>query len=414
MLSPYRVLDLSDERGLLCGQILADLGADVIAVEPPHVGSTARRIGPFFGDAPHRDRSMLWWAYSRNKRSVTLDLTTSQGRGLLLELAKVADFVVESAAPGYLASQGLGYDALSEANPRLIHISISPYGQTGPKADDAATDLTILAEAGVLALMGDEDRVPIRLCIPQAFLHASADAAVGALIALHERARSGRGQQVDVSAQQSVALATQSTILAEPNGAENVKRVAGGFILGKVRIPAVWRVADGFVTLTVLFGQGFAGFTARLVQYLHEQGACDESLLREDWVTYGARLASGEQSTAHYDRLMQSVADFLAPRTKRELFEVALQRKLLLAPIATVGDVLASPHLLARAYWTRMEHPELSESITYPGPFAKFSESPVSYRLRPPLLGEHNAAIFGDVLGLSTKALSQLEHDGVI
>jgi benzylsuccinate CoA-transferase BbsE subunit len=270
MLSPYRVLDLSDERGLLCGQLLADLGADVIAVEPPS-GSSARRLGPFFGDEPNPERSIYWWAYARNKRSITLDFTRARDHDLLLRLVEHADFLIDSADPRELTRLRIAYDDLSRVNPRLIHVSITPFGQTGPKSGDACSDLTALAASGVLALTGDEDRPPIRLRVPQAFLHAAADGALGALVALHARAHTGLGQHVDVSAQRSAALATQSAILAAPNGSAGLKRMAGGFNLGSIRIPAVWRAADGYVTLTVLFGQGFAAFTERLMAYLLDE-----------------------------------------------------------------------------------------------------------------------------------------------
>ena len=138
MLEPYRVLDLTDDRGLLCGQILGDLGADVIQVEPPG-GSPARRRGPFAGDVPHPDRSLAWWAYARNKRSVTLDVTDAAGRERLLALVRSAHFLIESAAPGVLAAQGFGYDALAAINPALIYVSITPFGQTGPRAGWAAS-----------------------------------------------------------------------------------------------------------------------------------------------------------------------------------------------------------------------------------------------------------------------------------
>src|SRR5215212_2610748 len=132
-LDPYRVLDLANERGMLCGQILADLGADVIAVEPPS-GSTARRVGPFRKDQPGPEESLFWWAYSRNKRGIILDLEADEGRAHLRELARTADFLVESFDPGYLDRLGLGYETLARDNPRLVMVSISPFGQRGPKA----------------------------------------------------------------------------------------------------------------------------------------------------------------------------------------------------------------------------------------------------------------------------------------
>ncbi len=134
MLSPYRVLDLSGEKGLLCGKLLADLGADVIKVERPG-GDVVRHLGPFYQDDPHPEKSLFWWAYNTGKRSITLEVAQRDGAEILKRLAKSADFLVESYPPGYLASLGLGYDALAAINPGIILISITSFGQTGPYRD---------------------------------------------------------------------------------------------------------------------------------------------------------------------------------------------------------------------------------------------------------------------------------------
>src|SRR6202041_3461010 len=175
MLTPYRVLDLTTERGLLCGQMLGDMGADVVKIEPPG-GSAARAIGPFYYDVPHPDRSLYWWAYNRNKRAITLDIERDAGRELLLRLVEAADFFIESDNPGHMARHHLGFDDLAKINPALIYVSITPFGQDGPKASYADSDLIIMAAGGPLILAGDADRPPGRLPIPQAYLHASADA----------------------------------------------------------------------------------------------------------------------------------------------------------------------------------------------------------------------------------------------
>ena len=162
MLSPYRVLDLTDERGMICGQILADLGADVIQVEPPD-GSPARALGPFRGGEPDPESSLYWQAYARNKRSLVLDLDTPDGRDQLLELVRAADFLIESDEPGAMARRGLGYEELQREAPTLIYVSISPFGQDGPKAQWAGSDLVALASGGPLKLYGDDDRPPVRM-----------------------------------------------------------------------------------------------------------------------------------------------------------------------------------------------------------------------------------------------------------
>jgi crotonobetainyl-CoA:carnitine CoA-transferase CaiB-like acyl-CoA transferase len=182
MLSPYKVLDLCDERGQLCGQILGDLGADVVLVEPPD-GSPVRHVGPFYQDQPHPDRSLRFWALNRNKRSIALDLDREHNRNEFRKLVASADFLIESATPGSWAARGLGYAELSALNPRLIYVSISAFGQDGPKSQYAESDLTVVAAGGPLLLQGDADRPPLRITVPQAFMHASADGAASALIA---------------------------------------------------------------------------------------------------------------------------------------------------------------------------------------------------------------------------------------
>ena len=147
MLSPYRVIDLSNEMGILCGQMLADLGADVIQVEPPG-GSSARQTGPWLDDVPGPERSLFWWAYARNKRSLVIDFDDPSEIEVLRQLATGADFWIESEQPGRLAAIGLGYEDLAALNPGLVYVSITPFGQTGPKAHWQATDLTQIAAGG--------------------------------------------------------------------------------------------------------------------------------------------------------------------------------------------------------------------------------------------------------------------------
>jgi crotonobetainyl-CoA:carnitine CoA-transferase CaiB-like acyl-CoA transferase len=413
MLSPYRVLDLTTERGLLCGQILGDLGADVIKVEPPG-GSPARRLAPFYQDIADSNRSIYWWAYNRNKRSITLNLDNGEGRGLLYQLTERCHFLIESNNPGYLAARQLGYRDLAARNRQLIYVSITPFGQDGPKASYADSDLVILAAGGPLLLGGDEDRPPLRVSVPQAYLHASADAAAGALVAHHERQRSGLGQHVDVSAQQSVTIATQANNLAYRLGADEARRMAGGVQLGSLRVPLVWRAKDGYVTLGFLFGRQLGVFSQRLMNYLYELGICDAATRDKDWIAYGGLLLSGREPMAEYDRVVGLIAEFAASRTKAELLQAALERGLLIAPIATMDEVLESSHLRSRGYWQVLEHPELGRSFCYPGPFAKFSESPIAYRRRPPLVGENNREVYLEELRLSEDRFADLARRGII
>ena len=390
MLSPYRVIDLCDDGALLCGQILADLGADVIQLEPPG-GAAARRRGPFAGGAADPERSLFWWAYARGKRGAVVDLESAAGRDALRALVRGADLLIESFAPGELARRGLGYAELAALNPALIVVSITPFGQTGPRAGWAATDLTLMASSGALALTGDEDRPPVRVSVPQAWLHGGAEAAVGALVALHERVRSGRGQHVDVSVQQATMLASQATVLAAAVGGTPQQRMAAGTRAGPLRVQFAYPAKDGFVSITHLFGSAIGPATRRLMEWVHEAGFCDEAMRDKDWIGYTVLLLEGREPPAEFERVKAALARFTASKTKAELFQGALDRGLLLAPVATLRDVAESEQLAARGYFQELERDGVG--ARYPGPFAKFGATPIRYRRAAPRLGEHDGEV---------------------
>ena len=389
MLSPYRVLDLTDDGALLCGQILGDLGADVVVIEPPG-GAATRMKGPFLHGVADPDKCLSWWAVNRNKRAITLDLELPSAQRRFLDLAATADFLIESKAPGYLDDLGLGYDALSQLNPRLVMVSITPFGQRGPKAHWAATDLTCLAASGTLLLNGDADRAPVAVAVPQAYLHAAAEAAAGALIAHTGRERDGRGQHVDVSVQAAAMMATQATVLSSAWGTGPTVRLAGGVNFGGIPLRFIYPASDGFASVTFLFGTAIGPFTRRLMEVMHEEGVVDEATRDKDWLNYTSLLISGQEPPSELARCAEAIADFTQRHTRAELFEMAMRRSLLIVPVNSTADVVGSEQLAARRFWVGVEHPELGQSFAYPGPFAHLHGTPISYRRRPPLLGEHN------------------------
>ena len=395
MLSQYRILDLSDRGAMICGQILGDLGADVILVEPPG-GAQARRIGPFVDDQPDINRSLNFWSLNRNKRSITIDLQAAAGKERMVQLVKTSDVLVESFAPGHLDRLDLGYPALAEANPGLVMVSITPFGQRGPKAKWAATDLTITAASGALFVTGDEDRPPVHMSIPQAYLNAGAEAAVGTLIALYARERDGLGQHIDVSAQTAMMMTTQFMILAEGWNDHPAERLGGGLKLGHIRTRFVYPCKDGHVNITWLFGAVFGPASRRLFEWIHQEGFCDEAMRDKDWVAYGLHLLTGQEPLEEYARCMDCIERFALSHTKAELFEEAFRRRVLLVPISNTFDILHSEQLKAREYWKEIEHRELRRGVSYPGPFAKLTETPIQYRRRPPLLGEHTREVLDE------------------
>ncbi|MCC6438769.1 MAG: CoA transferase [Acidimicrobiales bacterium] len=397
MLSALRVLDLSDQRGQLCGQILAFLGAEVILVEPPG-GSPARRLGPFVDGADPDDgeHSLFFWSYNRGKRSIVLDLDTEEGRAHLRRLAAGADVLVESFDPGRMAAWGLGPDDLAALNPALIVTSITPFGSTGPKAHWAASDLTIVAAGGQMSLTGDDDRAPLRVTVPQADAHAGAEAAGAVLVALYERQHlSGTGQHVDISAQHSVLQAAQSMMLARPVGASLLTRVAGGIKAGPIHVQLMWPCADGYVSVTLLFGAAIAPFTQNLVDWARAEGFVDDETAGQDWVTFTAKIFTTPEGPPIYEKLKADLARFFLTKTKQELLDNAFSRRLLIAPVTTTAEVMASPQLAARDFWQDVTHPD-GRTVRYPGALAKLTGTPLPSLPAAPTLGRDTAEVLAE------------------
>jgi crotonobetainyl-CoA:carnitine CoA-transferase CaiB-like acyl-CoA transferase len=398
-LDSYRVVDFTNERGLLAGRLLADLGADVIQIEPPE-GSSARRVGPFSADG----ESFYWEAYAANKRGVTCDFETDQGRALALRLCAGADFVFESETPGTMARRGLSFADVQRANPRVVYTSITPFGSDGPKAEYADSELVLWAAGGPLAAHRDGDRPPLRISVPQAYLHAAADAAGGALLAHLAARRTGLGQHVDVSVVQSVTQATLSRILAtavgDPQGsalvADDAERTLDQSGSGSGTAGTKWQVLDGHVVLHVALGPAAGRFTNNLFRWLYEEGACNERLAALDWGQVPELLAAGSIRHDELEAARRLVAEFLSGKTKREVLEASLERKLLAAPIATVADLAESPQLEARSFWV-----ELGDHVL-PGPFAHVNRDAFAFRRPAPRLGEHGAEVFDEIMGLRT------------
>jgi len=393
MLAPYRVVDLTDHRGNLAGLMLAQLGAEVIAVEPPG-GSAARQEAPFAGDLVDPERSLVHWSFNRGKRSVVWDLVNDAGdRDRFRALVAGADILIDNAAPGSLAAMGLDPAELARRNPALVHVSITPFGQDGPKAHYASSDLVLTAAGGYLALTGDEDRAPVRISLPQAWHHAAADAADVALIALLERQRSGLGQFVDVSVQSSVLQATQSMVLAHPLGAPKVVRIAGGLKMPPLDLRLVWRCKDGHVTVAFLFGSSIGPFSERLMRWVHEEGFCDAATLDKDWVAFAVHVDEGRETVEEFERLKSCLAAFLMTKTKAELLEESLVRRLLIAPVTTVADVADSPQLADRDYWQQVVPHGMDAPVRMPGNITKASRTPLVPLGPPPRLGADTTTV---------------------
>ena len=409
MLQGCRALDLTDEKGFLCGKILADLGVDVIKVEKPG-GDPSRRIGPFWHDIVHPEKSLYWFAYNSDKRGITLNIETADGREIFKKLVKTSDFIIESFPPGYMETLGLGYSALSNIKGTIILTSITPFGQTGLYRDYEASDIVVMGMSGELFLTGDSDRPPVNISIPQACLHAGADAAVGTLLAYHHRRKSGEGQHVDISMQQSAAWFLAMTIPYWEINKIILGRV-GTFRSGSISTVQrqVWPCKDGYVFFFMMGGIQGAKTCRPLVKWMDDERMGDEFLMTFEWEQFDMATATQEL----IDRISKPIANFFLVHTKKEVLEAAITKNISVCPLFSMQDLLNDPHLAARGYWTQIEYPELKTTIPYPKQFIRSSENEVATRLRAPLIGEHNGEIYGEI-GLSGQDVVTLKEAGII
>ncbi|MGA2670244.1 MAG: CoA transferase [Dehalococcoidia bacterium] len=410
LLAPYRVLDLTDEKGLLCGKILADLGADVIKIEKPG-GDPARNIGPFYKNIASPEKSLLWFAYNNNKRSVTLNLETLDGRDIFKRLVKIADFVIESFAPGYMDKLGLDYPALSKVNPKIIMASISAFGQTGPYAKYNASDIVVFAMGMLMSQCGDPDRAPVQVSFPQSFLNASADAAAAMMIAHYYRQMTGEGQYIDVSAMESV-LWPGGEVMPEWTFLKHDAKRPGRFHVrpSAPDRPIIWECKDGYCNYLILAGQPGEKNNRLLVQWMIEEGAAPDYLKAKDWAKWDWTKTTQEE----LDSIIKPIASFFKSHSKAEIRDEAVKRNISLYPVYDARETVENPQLEARNFWVEIKHDELNDVITYPGPFAQFSETPIRDWSRAPLIGEHNIEIYENELGFCRNDLVVFKASGVI
>ena len=344
---------------------------------------------------------LLWDAYAAGKRGVTADLDAESGQALVRRLAASADFLIESAPPGRMAQAGLDWPQLCALNPRLIYVSITPFGRTGPKAGYAATDLICWAAGGPLDPHRDELHGPVRISLPQAYLHAAADAAAGALIAHHARLRSGRGQHVDISAQASLGIATLGRVLAHAVGDEHPewdkpsKRIdQSGSGTGTRPILKKWACKDGLAELHLGVGPATGGFTNALFGWLADEGEPVAGFARLDWRQMPALAKAGTFTDDDSEQARQIIADFLKRKTKAEILEAAIGRKLLCVPIYDTADVAGSAQLQARGYWAEVGDGHRRRKL--PGRLARTSvHAPVVSRAAP-MPGEHGPEVIAE------------------
>jgi len=359
-------------------KLLADLGADVVKIEP-HRGDLARGRGPFPGNIPHPETSGLFLYLNANKRGITLDLTQPRGQEALAGLAARADLLVHNVHPTLMAVHGLDYDRLSAGNPRLVMTSIAPFGLTGPHASYRGPDVVTWSAGGVSALNGqtsEPDLPPLKAFGDQSGFQAALNAAVGSLGALFARLASGRGEHVEVSAQESVAAILELTFEFWPYTGLVASR------LGRKPIQPLCFVEcrDGWIFICAVEEHQWQKFV--------------DLMGNPEWAgleVFDNRLARG----ANFDALEPFLQEWCRDRSVQELYEEGQRRRIPFAPVSTMGDLLASPHLRARGFFATLTHP-VAGPVTMPGAPYHLSATPWQLRTPAPTLGQHTAEVLAE------------------
>lgn len=401
MLNPYRVIDLSDDRGIFCGKILADLGAEVIKIEPTY-GDPARRIGPFINEVPGIENSLYWQLYSANKKSIALDIHSNEGKEILLKLISSSDILIESFTPGTLDAIGLGWNTLKSINSQLIQVSITPFGQTGPYRNYLATDITGSALSGFAYLTGDSDRAPVRVSVPQFWLLGGATGAAGAMIALQSRVRSNIGQLVDVSCQESLTR-TLSHAPQFWDMNEVILKRSGPFrpVGEKNALRVNFECSDGYVNYIQPGGATGGRAMAALSAWMEEEKEGHPSLSSTDFGQFGF----GQIPIELLDIMNTTLELFFKTRTKKYLSEEAIKRRVLLFPVNNPSDIYTYPQLLARGFFREIKMHNGQDIFTL-GPWIQSSEYSLPVTTAP-TLGEHTDEILQS-LGLSNDEIQFL------
>jgi crotonobetainyl-CoA:carnitine CoA-transferase CaiB-like acyl-CoA transferase len=409
-LDDVRVLDLTHlAAGPFCTRILGDYGADVVKIERRGSGDPARELPPFYRDEPGIERSGLFMFLNTNKRSVTIDLKSDRGRDLVLDLARNADVVVESFAPGTMDALGLGYETLRGANPRVIMTSISNYGQTGPYRDYLGMDINLYGMGGNMIGAGDLDHEPVKTAGRMVNYHAGYVAALATSMSLMAVDLDGNGEQLDISVFETATHSIDGR-LGRLMGYEHNGHLASRPTRASAVGTGAHPCKDGYFLIT-----GGARFLPNIIRMI----GMEELLEQPEWATADAR--------ANPDRIDEFLA-YLIPwtldRTKAELRVEAENHGVLGGPLNTIEDLVNDESFVARNFFQEIDHPTTGP-VKYPGYHFTLhrpdgeggddgAELPMPKRRRAPLLGEHTEEVLSTDLNLSNEQISRLQADQVI
>jgi crotonobetainyl-CoA:carnitine CoA-transferase CaiB-like acyl-CoA transferase len=397
-LSGIRVIDLTHYiAGPYCTKLLADYGAEVIKIEKPEEGDKARALPPFFADQPGQERSGLFFFLNTSKQGITLNLKTDRGRDTLLQLVEKADVLVENFRPGVMDQMGLSQEALAKANPRLVSVSISNFGSSGPYRDYGLTDSVAYALGGWTYPMGELDRPPVQPGGSFGQYIAGLYAAIGTLQAVRYRNASGEKQQVEVSIQEALLATTLYDFVAFSYSGYVRKRSGRQFhaaFPNLVTLPC----ADGYVGL-------HAGLPHQIYALLELVGRRD---LAQD-----SRFQNLAGLGANSQEFHNALIPWMQERGKEEIYHAAQARGIPACPIPSAAEVVEWVQLKEREHFLEIEHPE-GGKVKIPGPPFREHGKPIWPLRRAPLLGEHTQEILCGQLGYTIQEVKQMQETGVI
>lgn len=410
MLSDIRVLEIADEKGAFCGKLLAANGADVVKIEPPW-GDASRRYGPFVDDVADPEQSLHFWHYNVNKRGITLDLSLPQGGSLFRRLVATADMLVDATPVDFLSQHNLHVDALREINPRLMMVSITPFGQSGPYRDYKTSDLVHLAMGGIVAVCGYDpdaagryDTPPVAPQMWHAYHIASNYAFIGLLGALCYRDRTGNGQFIDVSIHEACASNTEFSMPFFMYNELVVQRQTNRHAFPYVTQPMSHRARDGRYVWAGISPNASA--LRKVVLFLAAVGMLEADVLAR--FTDPAWL----ETPAAYEQITRYVQTYIAAHTADEVYHAAQAHDLAWGAVRLPEDNIADAQFQARGGFAEMMHDGIGPLPYTTAPWIA-DKAPWHIERRAPRLGEHNAEVYG-ALGLDGQALARLHAARVL
>jgi benzylsuccinate CoA-transferase BbsE subunit len=408
MLNDIRVLEISAPETMLAGSNLAALGAEVLVIEPP-AGAPGRRLEPFLDDIPGLERSLSWHAMNRNKRAITLDLASIDGRQLLAQLADKFDVAIDS------VDSRIGAAPLDEFTlpDKMVRTRISAFASSGPKSGYAASDLIVMAATGAAGVSGDPDRPPAFFSVPQGMMEAGADAAVATLAGLIARDRDGSGQTARVSARIAAMISAMSQMLGPGSGNAELQRTGGSFSFAGVEIPSIYECADGFVLVSVAFGPVFGQMTNRLAKWAAEEKHLAPELGEVAWTTFISDLQQKKRTPADLQALIDGIKALARSKTKSEFGAASRKLGLLASPVMTMSDIADSRQYRERGLFTKVQVAPGRE-IEVPSRFAQFSNFAIESKRPAPMLSQHTVEILESELSLSRLEIQALFAHGII